>query len=64
MTENFKIVRECRGLETNLNLPPVDHNLDVKTLRSRSIPYDIRHRQIHNQTGRGQKVNIPHTQIV
>ena len=49
MTENIKMVRECRRLETDMNIPPVDNNQYVRTLRSRNIPYDIRHRQMDNQ---------------
>ena len=46
MTENVKIARECRRLETNMNVPPVDNYLHVRKLRSRNISYDIRHRQM------------------
>ena len=59
MAENFKVVREHRRLETNINVPPVDDNLQIRTLISRNIPYDIRHRQIDRQTSRRQKPNIP-----
>ena len=59
MTENFKIARQHRKLETNMNVPQVDSNLHVRTLRSRNIAYDIRHRQIDNQTARREKLNIP-----
>ena len=31
----------------------------MRTLRSRNISYDTRHRQIDKQTSRGQKPNIP-----
>ena len=59
MTENIKIVGACRKLEIEMNVPPVDNNLYVKMLKSRNIPYDIRHRQMDNQNSRGQKPNIP-----
>ena len=52
MTENIKIVRECRMLETDLNVPPVDDDLYVRTLRNRNSPYDIRNRQIDSQNNR------------
>ena len=41
MAKNFKIVGEFRRLETNMNVPPVDNNLQIRTLRSRNIPYDM-----------------------
>ena len=59
MAENFKVVRECRRLETNINVPPVDNNFHIRTLQNRNIPYDTRHRQMDRQTSRGQKSNIP-----
>ena len=46
MAENFKVFREHRRSETNMNVPPVDDNLQIRTLRSRNIPYDIRHKHI------------------
>ena len=61
MIESFKVVRVYRRLETDMNVPPVDNNLQVRTLRNKNIPYDIRHRQIDKLTGRGQKPNIPLT---
>ena len=30
MTENFNVVRECRRLETNMNVCPVDNNLQIR----------------------------------
>ena len=42
-----------------MNIPSVDNNLYVRTLRSRNIPYDIRHRQTDKQNNRGQKLHIP-----
>ena len=62
MTENIKIVREHSRLETEMNVPPVDSNLHVRTLRSRNILYDIRNKHIDNQNSRGQKPNIPSRQ--
>ena len=35
MAENFKVVREHRRLETNTNVPPVNNNLQIGTVRSR-----------------------------
>ena len=58
MAENFKVVRKCRRLETNMNVPPVDNYLQIRILRNRNIPHDIRHRQIDSQTSKGQKPNI------
>ena len=58
MAENFKVVREYRRLDTGINVPPVDNNLQIRTLRTRNIPYDTRHRQTDRQTSRGQKPNI------
>ena len=46
MAENFTLVRECRRLETNTNVPAVDNYLQIRTLRIRNIPYDTKHRQI------------------
>ena len=40
MAENAKVVREERRLETDMNVPLVDENLYVHTLKSRNIPYD------------------------
>ena len=57
--ENFKVLREHGRLETDMNVPSVDNNLLIRTLRSRNIPYDTRHRQIARKTSRGQKPNIP-----
>ena len=62
MTENIKKVRECRRLETDMNVPPVDDNLYVRTLRNGNISYTLRIRQIDSQNSRGQKSNIPHKQ--
>ena len=59
MAENFKVVRECRKLETKMNVPAVDENLQSRTLRIRNIPYAIRNKQIDRQTSRRQKPNIP-----
>ena len=42
-----------------MNMPPVDKNFQFRTLRSRNIPYDTRHRQIDRQTSRGQEPDIP-----
>ena len=41
-----------------MNVPSVDENLYVKTIRNRTIPYDIRHKHLNNQNNRGQKPNI------
>ena len=41
--------REYRRLATNMNVPPVDENLYVRSLRNRNIPHDIRHTQSDNQ---------------
>ena len=38
MVENFKFIRGCRRLETNITVPPVDYNLQIITLRSRIFP--------------------------
>ena len=46
MAENFEVFRDCRRLETNMNAPPVADNLQIRTLKGRNIPNDIRHRQI------------------
>ena len=58
MAENFKVVKEYRRLETNINVPPVDNNCQIRTLKSRNIPNDARHRQLDRQTSRGQKPDI------
>ena len=39
MSENIKVAREHRKLETNMNVPPVDEKLYIRTWRSRNIPY-------------------------
>ena len=44
MAENSSIPRENRRLTTNMNVPQVDENLYIRTLKNRNIPYDIRHR--------------------
>ena len=49
MPENIKVAREHRRLETVMILPPVDENLYVRTLRSRNIVCNIRHRQLDSQ---------------
>ena len=59
MTENMKIEREHRRLETNVHVPPVDGNPYVRTLRNRKIQYDIGNRQFDTQNGKGQNPNIP-----
>ena len=41
-----------------MNVPPVDNNLQIKTLGSRNIPYDTIHRWIDRQSSREQKPNI------
>ena len=56
MTVHFKIARECRRLEIDMNAHPVNNNLYIRTLRGRNI---IRHRQIDNQSSITQKPNIP-----
>ena len=33
MAENVKVARECRRLETNMNVSPVDNSLQIRTLR-------------------------------
>ena len=53
MTENIKIAKEHRRLETNMNIPLGDENLYVRTLRNRNIQYDGYHispRQSNLQT--------------
>ena len=42
-----------------MNVPLVNENLYVRTLRNSNISYDIRHRQFDNQNSRGQKPDIP-----
>ena len=59
MAANFKLEWEQLRLETDMNVPPVDTNFQFRTLRSRNIPYDKRHRQVDRQTSRGQKPDIP-----
>ena len=59
MAANIKVVRERRRLNTDMNVPPVDQNLYVRTTRSRNTPYDVRQRQLNNQNNRGEKLNIP-----
>ena len=61
MAENTKVAREHRRLNTNMNVPLVDENLYVRTLPSRTIPYDIRQRQLNNQNNRSQNLIFPQT---
>ena len=42
IAENSRMEREYRRLTTNINVPPVDENLQVRSLRNRNIPYDTR----------------------
>ena len=42
-----------------MNVPRIDTNFQFRTLRSRNIPYDTKHRQIDRKTSRGQKLDIP-----
>ena len=58
MAENIRIAWEHRRLETHMNVPSVDNNLYVRTLRNRNIQYDVRNGQLDNQNHRGQKYNI------
>ena len=44
MAENARMAREYRRLTTNMNVSLVDKNLNVRSLRKRNIPYDIRHK--------------------
>ena len=41
MMENMKVAREHRSLETSMNVPLLDENLYVRTLRNRKIQYNI-----------------------
>ena len=59
MTENSRIAREYRRFTTNMNVPPVDANLYVKSLRNRDIPYDTRCRLFDNQNSKTKKLDIP-----
>ena len=59
MTENMKIAREHRRLETIIIVPSVGENLYVRTLGNRNIPFDVRNKQFDKQNSRGQKPNIP-----
>ena len=58
MAEKSKVARKYRRLATNINVPPVDKNLYVRTMRNRNIPYVIRHKQFVNQTSKTQKPDI------
>ena len=42
MTESCRIAREYRRLTTIMNVPLVDENLYVRSLRNRDILYDTR----------------------
>ena len=59
MAENSKVAREHLKLATYMDVPLVDENLHVRTLRNRNIPYDIRHKQFDNQNSKTQKPDIP-----
>ena len=60
MGENTRVVREQKRLETSMNIPPVDDNLYIHTLRGRNIPYDTWQKQFSRQNYRGkEKPDIP-----
>ena len=58
MAENSRMARQYRRLTTNMNVPLVDKNLYIRSLRKRNIPYDITHRQFDNQNNK-HKHDIP-----
>ena len=59
MTENSKIARENRKLRTNINMPPVDENLYIRSLKNRDIPNDTRLRSFDSQNSKTKKPDIP-----
>ena len=59
MAENSRMTGKYRMLTTNRNVPVVDKNLYVKSLRNRNIPYDIRQRQFGNLNSKTQKPDVP-----
>ena len=64
MAENTRVIREKKRLETNMEVPLVDNNLYVHTLRGRNIPYDTIQKQLNRQNKRGkQNPDIPPRQI-
>ena len=53
MTESSKI--EYRRLTTNMDVPLVDKNLYVRSLRNRDIPYDIKLSTFDNQNRKNKE---------
>ena len=52
------MARKYRRLTISMNVPLVDENLYVSSLRNRNTPYDIRHRQFDNKNSKTQKPDI------
>ena len=59
MTENSRIAKEHRRLDTYMNVPLVDKNLYVRSLRNSDIPYDTRHSIFDKQNSKTNKPDIP-----
>ena len=59
MMDNSRIATEYRRLTTNMNVPLVDENLYVRSLRNRDIPYDTRPSTYDSQNRKTKKPDIP-----
>ena len=59
MTENSRMARDYRRLTTNMNVPLVDKNLHLRSLRNRDILYDTRLSTFDNQNSKTKKHDIP-----
>ena len=59
MAENCQMVREYKRLTTNMNVPLVDENLYIRSLRNGNIPNYTRHRLFNNQNSKTKKPDIP-----
>ena len=58
MPENSRIAGEYKRLNTNMNVPPVDENLYVRSFRNRDTPCDTRLITFNNQNSKRKKPDI------
>ena len=59
MTESSRLERKYRKLVTDMNVPKVDDNLYMKSLRNRYIPYNTRLSTFDRQKSKTVKPKVP-----
>ena len=57
MAEGSRLDREHKRLATEMNVPPVDENLYVKSLWNRDIPYETWLSTFDNQNSKTKQPN-------